>query len=253
MPEVPKHHIDSSVKWSDEIKYDGGLLVVEAESFRSYINEFMKPFGDVPECSSKGNFGIPVGEMSFCVRTLPTYEFRSPHYFAWSLGEPRWTRTYLSMSKRDRKMGHVTFTAPIGIPVLHKNGDTWMSITPSELLSQRTAFRHARGHVLIGGMGMGWLARKVIALPKVKSVTVVEKDKGIAEFFSSSVSMSAPAGKRVNVVVEDAYEFASRKLQGFNSILFDIWIGYGHARYDRKWLELKQKAREQKISAWAWD
>ena len=42
-----------------------------------------------------------------------------------------------------------------------KWGAAWMSLTPSEMATQRPGVQKAQGTVVIGGLGLGWLLRKV--------------------------------------------------------------------------------------------
>lgn len=37
-----------------------------------------------------------------------------------------------------------------------EHGAVWMSLTPNEMLSQRSGIQRASGKVLIGGLGLGW-------------------------------------------------------------------------------------------------
>ncbi len=38
-------------------------------------------------------------------------------------------------------------------------GAIWMSLTPMEMMTQRSGVQAARGTVVIGGLGLGWLLR----------------------------------------------------------------------------------------------
>src|SRR5262249_16334152 len=42
-------------------------------------------------------------------------------------------------------------------------GAVWMSLTPNEMLTQRSGIQRASGKVLIGGLGLGWFLGKVCA------------------------------------------------------------------------------------------
>lgn len=240
-PKVPAHELARAVKWDEQMKYERGELIVDGPSYEAYIREWMKPFGEVPHFD-KGNPGVEVGKMHFCYRTLPTHHPRRAHFLSDMVFMQRAT---LSINRRNRTIGQVKFTTPVPIPILHQMGQVWMSITPSEVFSLRTALRHCRGRVLIGGMGMGWVARKVAELPKVKSVTVVDKDGGVLDYFGKAVKCER--------VCDDAFTFAYNNVKQFDSIVFDVWPGYGDAREDERWLGVKAKAQAFGVSAWAWD
>jgi hypothetical protein len=76
-----------------------------------------------------------------------------------------------------------------------RRGAVWMSLTPNEMLSQRSGIQKASGKVLIGGLGLGWFLRKVCAKPMVEEVIVVEKSRGVNAFRVESTS--PPGVKRV--------------------------------------------------------
>jgi spermidine synthase len=58
-----------------------------------------------------------------------------------------------------------------------------MSLTPTEVMTQRGGVRAARGAVLIGGLGLGWLLRKVCETPEVEKVIVVEISREVLEWY----------------------------------------------------------------------
>jgi len=62
---------------------------------------------------------------------------------------------------------------------LLKNGMLWMSDTPDEQRDHRTALYKAKGHVLIGGLGLGMIAVACALKPEVTKVTVIEIDPDI--------------------------------------------------------------------------
>ena len=53
---------------------------------------------------------------------------------------------------------------------------TWMSISPMEIESQEIG-QHARGHVVVMGLGMGWAAANAALHPAVSQVTVVDSTR----------------------------------------------------------------------------
>lgn len=239
---VPDYEIQRAVPWSDDIPYKRGLLTVEGASFNRYIKDWCQPLGDVPAYP-----GRPVGNLQFGLRPLPNYVSRSRWMFS---DKTYMTRSYLSIDKRNRNLGAVQFTCPVNIPILHSHGDPWMSITPSEILSCRTALRHAAGRVLMGGLGLGWLARKVLARDQVTDLTIVEREQDVLDYFGAPLHSN---GKPVQKVCGDAFEYAGKHWKKFDSILFDVWRWYGDARCDDRWQIIKRNAREAHIRTWDWD
>ena len=73
------------------------------------------------------------------------------------------------------RAGHVVFDDDVVIPTLWRgtNDQVWMSLTPMEVLSQRPGFAHAKGSVMIGGLGMGFTLRAALDALKAESKVVV--------------------------------------------------------------------------------
>lgn len=162
---------------------------------------------------------------------------------------PQYEPVFLPVCNRNKQIGSVTFTADIEIPRLIERDTCWMSYTFSEVLSQRTGVKAARGDVLIGGLGLGWFARTVVNKPGVKSVVIVERDPAVAEFFGAAFEKHY--GDRVKVVVDDAFDYAYSQQPKFDSILMDIWPSYGNAD-DSRWLKLAAQCKGTKTRTWLW-
>ena len=79
---------------------------------------------------------------------------------------------------------------------------TWMSISPMEIESQEIGCQHARGHVVVMGLGMGWAAANAALHPAVSQVTVVEFDpEVIAAVSQSGIFDQLPESARARVRV----------------------------------------------------
>jgi hypothetical protein len=131
------------------------------------------------------------------------------------------------------KQGDVMFDADIAIPALHEKtggGDwrenPWMSITPMELMTQRPGIRFAKGHVVIAGLGLGWMLVEVLKKKSVKKVTLVERSQELVDWIMPAIApMIRNLGKDMDTVVEDAY-VAVPKLTA-DVALIDIFPNYG--------------------------
>src|ERR1019366_7572070 len=64
-----------------------------------------------------------------------------------------------------------------------QTGAIWMSLTPMEMMTQRTAVKMASHTVVIGGLGLGWILRKVCEKPGVERVIVVEKSQELLDWY----------------------------------------------------------------------
>ena len=164
---------------------------------------------------------------------------------------PHYSPVFMSVNARGRILGRVSVDGDIRIPRLtHPRCQyPWMSYTFSEVLSLRPGVRAAKGNVLIGGLGMGWMVREVMRKKGVGNVTIVERCPHIAAFFG--VPFIHEFGPRVRVVVDDAFDYAERQGHMFDRILMDIWHDYGN-QDDPKWRKLVDKFEGTKTKLWQW-
>jgi spermidine synthase len=92
-----------------------------------------------------------------------------------------------------------------------------MSDTFMERKSNHEFYQHARGDLLMGGLGLGMVLLAVQDKPEVNSVTVVEIEQEIIDLILPEL----PLNSKVNVVQGDIVRFATNHL--FDTIYFDIW------------------------------
>lgn len=69
------------------------------------------------------------------------------------------------------------------LPRLCIDGQLWMSLTPMEIQSAALAIHRSKGHVLCGGLGLGYFALRAAAKPEVTMVTVFENEPLVVEWF----------------------------------------------------------------------
>jgi len=230
-------------EWTEKFPFSQELQVIDAPSYRKWLAEVcpqmkgVKPLPGPKICKE----GIPIGKFRFGVMEMKTHRMGSP----WEgmgiplqlcSGKLRKMRSTLSIAQ-GRKRGEVAFTGPVKIPVLHDEfGNVWMSLTPMEVITQRAGVRKAKGRVLMGGLGMGWLARKVCEKKTVKSLVVHEKDKDVANFFGEQLVRDF--GRKINIFVKDVYAGMNGNTRKFDTVLMDIWSDFHGAEYDHKFTEL---------------
>jgi hypothetical protein len=92
-----------------------------------------------------------------------------------------------------------------------------MSDTFMERKSNREFYQHAKGDVLIGGLGLGMVLLAVQDKPEVHLATVVEIEQEIIDL----VLPQLPLNSKVNVVQGDIFRFVTNHL--FDTIYFDVW------------------------------
>jgi hypothetical protein len=120
-----------------------------------------------------------------------------------------------------------------------------MSLTPAEMLSQRSAVQEAAGAVVVGGLGLGWLLRKVCEKDAVEGVVVVEKSRDLLDWYG--YRLCARYGKVSDVLCDDVYNQVGS--HGRAKYLLDIWPVYQGARHDRRYRAAKRKLGKR---LWAW-
>ncbi|MEL3890059.1 hypothetical protein V6B08_07270 [Ferrovibrio sp. MS7] len=119
-----------------------------------------------------------------------------------------------------------------GSVVLTRDGpdggrESWMSLTPTEIESQEIGLRAARGHTVVFGLGMGWLAANAALRSEVSRVTVVERDGDvIAAVRAAGVLELLPEPARAKLTLVQADALTWRPDAPVDSLQADIWLRY---------------------------
>jgi predicted methyltransferase len=122
--------------------------------------------------------------------------------------------------------GHGRFT-PAGTYIgLRRNGAIVMSNAPDEIRDHCEPVWQARsrgGHVLINGLGLGWVAAEILSHENVERVTVVEIERDVISLVGPSLKKAF--GQRVEIVHDDALAYPDRLVPGtrFSVVWHDIW------------------------------
>lgn len=104
--------------------------------------------------------------------------------------------------------------------------ETWMSLSPMEVESQELACHHARGHTVVMGLGMGWVAANMALQPSVNRVTVVERDGDVLELFRRCrvlEGLPQSAAAKVELVQADALQWQPPGAP-VDFLYADIWL-----------------------------
>jgi len=184
------------------------------------------------------------GGWRFGVRTLPYYSWGSLDWFA--TGPKRSRLSIYEVDDDCYSKGAAMFTGPVHIPILARGSVPWMSLTPMEIYSLRPALGVAEGHVLVAGLGMGWLTRRLLENSDVTKVTQLELDSDIINFFGKPIKDNSD--KKLQLIEADVYQFLKETPQKFDSIIFDIWGKFGEASDDEQFQDIK----ETDNTVWGW-
>lgn len=211
--------------WDEDRTRYQPLLVLKAETF------CYPPLLDVP-ASQDWSHGVtsPSGNYRFTNRTLE----------AW---------TPLGFSLSPVREGVVLFDGDVQIPTLFDLSESipypWMSLTPSEMVTQRAGIKRASGTVLVGGLGLGWFLKKVHDRPEVERVILVDSSPELLDWYGNDLCRQLP--KVSDVVCGDVYAQIGR-FGPKTKYLLDIWKKYGECLADQQFLWHQRKFKH----VWGW-
>ena len=120
-----------------------------------------------------------------------------------------------------------------------------MSLTPNEMLTQRSGIQAAEGTVVVGGLGLGWFLRKVCEKDSVQKVILVEKSRELLDWYG--YDLCKKYGKVTEIVCDDVYNQIGK--HGPAKYLLDIWPIYQGARQDSRYKTARRKLGKR---FWAW-
>lgn len=152
--------------------------------------------------------------------------------------------TLIDLTRQCRTGEHFASDTPLEDRV--RFGAIWMSLTPMEMMTQRSAVKRASHTVVIGGLGLGWLLRKVCEKPEVDHVIVVEKSQELLDWYGYKMCDSYA---KVNAVIcDDIYNQIDKHGLAARYLL-DIWHLYTGASNDDRLVPFRRKLKRR---LWAW-
>ena len=135
--------------------------------------------------------------------------------------------------------------------VLKHEDVIWMSVSPMERESQAHHIASARGHVVIGGLGMGVLLYNVISKPEVTRVTVIERDRRLIRLFKDFICEDHEqwAGwDKVTIIPYDILR-PEAAIGDVDTLLVDIWPTLAD---DRAMPQMRQLIRRYQPEVVGW-
>lgn len=105
-------------------------------------------------------------------------------------------------------------------------GGVWMSDCPAELVAMHAFAESARGDVLVGGLGLGIVVRYLAMNPRVRSVTVVERERDVLDLIGPGLRRDVKVPVRLEHMRLERF---LEKLPAwpYGSAFFDTWTGTG--------------------------
>lgn len=127
-------------------------------------------------------------------------------------------------------------------PMVQMNigGMGWMFDTLHEKWMNRTAVIHARGDVLIGGLGMGLILWPILRKRAVRSVTVIENNTDVRDLILPTLE-TAQGFEKLTVEIADARTWVPTPGERFDYIWLDCVPAYGYTtamlKVQQGWIE----------------
>ena len=129
---------------------------------------------------------------------------------------------------------------------LLKKKEIWMSLNPNEITTMAPYIDKANGHVLVLGLGMGYVAFMMAMKSNVISVTIVEKDPQVINIFNNLIWPNFKNKEKIEIINDDAIHYLSAKQKAYDYIFADLW----HSPDDGLPLFIKIKRINRNIDCW---
>jgi hypothetical protein len=131
--------------------------------------------------------------------------------------------------------------------------ETWMSITPLEVESQELGYRHAFGHTVVMGLGMGWVAANCALNPRVTRVTVVERDAEVIRLIEQTGAFDTlpeAARHKLAVVAGDALTWRPDAGHPVDFLYADIWLQLAEPGAPAEVRRMQANVRARQVYYW---
>lgn len=113
-------------------------------------------------------------------------------------------------------------------------GETMMSTTQMEYRTNKDFVEGAGGDVLVMGLGLGMLIQPLLANPRVKTLTIVEKEPSVIQLVAPHYQHH---GDRLTIIQGDAFTYEPSK--GYDWVYHDIWPRMNGNEEEMETLELR--------------
>jgi len=120
-----------------------------------------------------------------------------------------------------RKALKVCYNEPVPITILKDKDGIWMTDVPAEQASAHNALRKCKGRVLVGGLGLGYFAKKIQEKNNVTSVIIIEISKDVINLVWKHLKLD----KRFIIVCMDIKKYlkAYTSNRRFDWVYLDVW------------------------------
>ena len=145
--------------------------------------------------------------------------------------------------KENSRIGY--FDQSFSYLALTNGNNVWMSLNPNEIETMKPFVNKAKGHVLVLGLGLGYVPFMMALKQEVKSITIIEKDQDIIDLFNNLIAPHFVNKNKIKIIHDDAINYV-KKNQRYDYIFADLW----HSPEDGLPLFVSLKAINQNIDCW---
>lgn len=122
--------------------------------------------------------------------------------------------------KEISKIGY--FEKPYRYITLKKNDVGWMSIIPSEIDTMIDDINNAKGNIIVFGLGLGYYQYMCSLKDEVTSITIIEYDKTIIDFFNKEILPQFKYKDKIKIIYDNAYNHLNN-LNSYDYVYIDLW------------------------------
>lgn len=117
------------------------------------------------------------------------------------------------------------FTERFYFPAVLENGNEWMTLTPVDVDTCKSAIAAAHGRVATFGLGLGYYAYMVSEKSNVESVTVIERSGDVIRLFEKYILPQFKHADKIKIIRADALEYARDVMpkEAFDYVFVDVW------------------------------
>jgi hypothetical protein len=131
-----------------------------------------------------------------------------------------------------------------GVAYLYERGFEWMDDSPAEMKGHDFAVEAASGKVLIGGLGLGCIVKRLQEKPEVTEIVVVEIDQDVIDLVWEHLDVL-----KASIVNADLADYLET-VNDFDYIYMDVWPEKGHESIAHWRALAEQKLPSDKVLCW---
>lgn len=159
-------------------------------------------------------------------------------------------------AKRNETFERGYFTGYDAEPPGHylvKDGHCWMSTSRLERESHAVHLKHARGNVVVCGVGMGMYLFNVAASPLVQNVIAVDRERAVMDLVQHATGFDDwPGRRKIRFLQRDAMELTAADigLAEVDYLYVDIWPELGDAGSIPQTQAIQSVVKARKVGWW---